>query len=180
MPTSKNRKTHKQKLNNFKNKTRQKMNEQQNAMNQQLPPVRSIPTWDNNAEIKITGYEWEALQNGITQMQGTMQAAQAIMSRHIINGTIGMEFEKLDPKTLQYGEMTAEEKAPYIEDFKRAIEAIKNPPAPEPATKTSSIVTADGENVELPVTNAPEPVADNEPVAVPKEGKVVKMPKKGK
>lgn len=144
MPVSKHRKKHKTQVLKFKNK-QQNMMKTENANPMNLPAVRSIPTWDNKAEIVITGYEWEAIQNGLAQVQGALQASQGIMSRHIINGVIGMEFEKLNPTTLQYEKMSEEEKAPYVEDFKAAIAAIKNPKVAEAASEAeaSSAITSD-------------------------------------
>lgn len=168
MPKSKNNSSHKTRLEKFKSNQKNMSEQSVQQPMPQYPPVRTIPVWPADAVITITGQEWEALQNGLSQLQGALQAGQAIMSRHIIQGVIGMEFEKLDPATLTYGPMTAEEKAPYIEDFKRAVEAIKNPPAPQAAEAKSTIVNAEGEAV----TSEPE---------VTTEAKVVKMgSKKGK
>jgi len=156
MPVSKQRKSHKKYANQFKKQIKQKMTNQQNA--QQYPPVRSIPVWKNDAVITLSGLEWEAIQNSLTQIQLGQQAAQAVMSRNIINGVIGMEFEKLNPETLEYGSMTTEEKAPYIADLQKAIEAIKNPPKPAEQA-VSQIVDAQGENIakqEAPVVNMTE------------------------
>lgn len=134
MSVSKHNKTHKQRVNNYKQtikQTRQKMNEQTQQPNaQQLPPVRSLPVWANDATIKLTGYEWEAIHNGLSQIQIAQQAAQAVLSRNIVDGVINVEFEKLDPTTLQYIPMTEEEKAPYRENLKATIEQIKNPIVP--------------------------------------------------
>lgn len=138
MPVSKNRKEHKtfkKQVNNIKNKTK-KMNQQI----PQMPPVRQIPVWNPTDKIEITGYEWEAIYNGLVQLQGLQQAAQSVMSRNILNGVIQMDFEKLNAKTLQYEPMTDEEKAPYLKQFKQTVEAVKNPPKEEP-----SVIITDAE-----------------------------------
>lgn len=139
MPISKNRKSHKEKSNNFKNKNKKHMN---NQGPQQLPPVRNIPVWPSDAKIELTGFEWEAIQNGLVQVQVMQQAAQAIMSRNIINGVITMDFEKLNPKTLEYEPMTDEEKAPHREELAKLIEGLKNQ-ATGSGVSSSPVVTDD-------------------------------------
>lgn len=141
MPISKNRKNHKEKVNNFKQKTKINMNQQ---MPPQMPPVRNIPTWPSDAKIELTGFEWEALQNGLVQMQVMQQVAQAVMSRNIINGIITMDFEKLNPKTLQYEPMTEEEKAPHKEEFAKLVEGFKATQE-ELSKPTPTILNQDGE-----------------------------------
>lgn len=127
MGISKNNKSHKKRVNNFKTKIKTKMSQTNQQGPQQMPPVRSIPVWDPNAKIEVTGFEWEAINNGLLQVQIAQQAVQAIMSRNIVEGTITLDFEKLNPKSLQYEPMTDGEKAPYIENMKKTIDAIKNP-----------------------------------------------------
>lgn len=124
MPKSKHRKKHATQLQKFKTN---KLMEKQNVNIPQLPPVRSVPTWTNDAVITLTGYEWEAIQNGLTQVQIAQQAAQAVLSRHIVEGIIKLDFEKLNPQTLQYEQMTDEEKAPYVQNLEATIQQIKNP-----------------------------------------------------
>ena len=106
--------------------------------NQSMPPmpeVRSIPTWAPDAVISVTGTEWEAIQNGLTNIQYAQQAAQSVMSRAIVAGTIKMEFEKLNAKTLEYETMTDEEKAPHVEQLNKAIEAIRKGEIPVPGVE---------------------------------------------
>ena len=98
-------------------------NEQSNIP--QMPEVRAIPRWESNADVLVKGIEWEAIQNSVAQFQNAMQAIQAVMSRNIVEGVIILDYEKLDPNTLQYVEMTDEEKAPYVESSKTQIEGIK-------------------------------------------------------
>jgi hypothetical protein len=47
------------------------------------------------------------------------------MSRNVLNGTVDMDFQKLDPATLQYVDMTDEEKASYKKDFAAMIENVR-------------------------------------------------------
>lgn len=122
MPNSKHRKKHKEQNLKFKQKTKEMSTKNQMP---QMPEVQSIPTWAPNAEIKVTGAEWEAIQNGLTTIQLAQQAAQAVMSRALVEGTIKMDFEKLDPQTLTYVPMTDEEKAPHAENFQKAIDNVK-------------------------------------------------------
>jgi hypothetical protein len=130
MPKSRNKPTHSQSI---KNRNKQ-MSEQTQAPNAvTLPPVRSIPEWRPTDVINITGFEMEALQNGISAVAEAQQAMQSILSRNIVEGTIKMNFEKLDAKTLQYGPMSDEEKAPYLESFEKTIATIKEQQAKQQA-----------------------------------------------
>ena len=127
MPKISKSKDHKKRLQNFKLNQKRKMNENrtQQPDAQQLPPYRHIPVWDKNAKVEILGYEWEVIYNTVAQMQLLTQATNAVMSRNIVNGVIGMDFEKLDPQTLEYVPMTEEEKAPLKQDFNNTIESLK-------------------------------------------------------
>src|ERR1700753_3291252 len=117
MPSSKHRKNHQQKLNKYKHKHMEQNQSTNQPLPQQLPSHRSVPVWDPQVDIHIKGYEWEVIYNFIGSSQVAAQAAQGVMSRNIVNGTIKMEFEKLDPQKLQYVEMTDEEKAPLRKQF---------------------------------------------------------------
>ena len=134
MATSKHRKNHKEKLQTFKQKSKTMSTEKQIP---QMPEIQSIPTWAGDSKIEVTGKEWEAIQNGLTSIQYAQQAAQAVMSRAIVEGVIKMDFEKLNPQTMQYEPMTDEEKAPHLENFNTAIEKIK---AAAKEAKESSII----------------------------------------
>lgn len=118
------RKEHKQKLENFKQKQKQ-MSKEQTTQPPQMPEIRNIPTWDKNAKIELYGYEWEVLYNSIAGLQVLQQVAQGVMSRNVLNGTVDMDFQKLDPATLQYVDMTDEEKASYKKDFATMIENVR-------------------------------------------------------
>lgn len=171
MPESKHRKKHKQQLSKFKTK-QQKMSQQ---LPPQMPEVRNVPVWASDAKIEISGFEWEAIQNGLVQVQIMQQAAQAVMTRNIVNGTIKMDFEKLNPKTLQYEPMTDEEKAPHQAQFAKIIETIKAGPQPQPqkeAEEPSVILNAQGESASKSTAEvATEAVTD----APKEEAKVIKL-----
>lgn len=122
MSVSKNRKEHKQKLNKRKTNQKNMSNQEKNVA---MPPVRTIPTWNPEANITLKGFEWEAIQNGLGSLQLSMQAAQSVMSRNIIDGNIQMDFEKLNNATMQYEPMTEEEKAPHRKAFDEQIAAFK-------------------------------------------------------
>jgi hypothetical protein len=130
MAISKNRpkhKEHKKTVNNLKTKTKKKMNENQTTQtaNQVMPPVRSVPVWSPEADILVKGFEWEAIQNGLANLSYAMNAGQSIMSRNILSGVITMDFQKLDASGTDYEAMTAEEKAPHLEQFQAQIDAFK-------------------------------------------------------
>lgn len=132
MSKTTHRKDHKEKLNKYKNNLKNMSKQQTTKPNaQQYPPIRNVPTWDKDANIVIKGYEWEIIYNGIASMQMLLQAASSVMSRNITDGVIDMDFEKLDPATLTYVEMSPEEKAPYLEDFNKMVQQMRNPVSEE-------------------------------------------------
>lgn len=141
MAKSRNNKTHKERLNKFKTKRKQ-MSEQQSVP--QFPAVRAVPTWDPNAQFMVPGYLWESIQNGLVAVQQAQQAAQAVMSHHIVNGTIKMDFEKLvNPNTGEYGPMTDEEKAEHVKAFDESIERVKTAQTQPQSTEVESAVILD-------------------------------------
>ena len=149
MPKSRKNKERNKQLQNFKNK--KKMN-QENTRIPQMPEVRQVPVWANDAKIEMTGFEWEAIQNAIVYAQMGAQATQSVMSRNIMNGVIKMDFEKLNPQTLEYEPMTDEEKKPYQEEFQQAIINIKLA-----AEKRAQEILEQAKNVEVvktPILNA--------------------------
>lgn len=121
------RKDHKQKLENFKQKQKhiKNMSEQAQTGGPQLPEVRNFPIWDKNAKIEMFGYEWEIIFNSIANLQVLQQATNSVMSRNIVNGTINMDFEKLNPGTLEYSAMTDEEKVPYKKEFNEMLDKMR-------------------------------------------------------
>jgi hypothetical protein len=175
MPKSKNRANHKQKVNNFKTKKQEQMN-QQNAA-QAMPPVRTIPTWTPDSTIEIKGFEWEAIQNALGSLNFAMQAAQSVMSRNILNGTITMDFEKLDPATLQYVAMDETEKAEHREQFAQQIAAFKQAQAAAQNTPQQEAVPAEAERLVEPVpTQIVDPAGNPVTTETPTEGaKVINL-----
>lgn len=149
MPQSKNRKNHKTKVNQFKQNQKNMDEQTQKAMNQQIPPVRSVPVWENDAQIVISGLEWEALYNPIMQLQLAQQAANAVMSRNIVSGVIGMDFEKLSDDKQSYVPMTEEEKAPHRESFATMLKAAQRQQA---GVSETPAVTAEPAKVAKPKT----------------------------
>lgn len=183
MPKSKSNQDHKTRVTNFKNKI-QKMKKEQGKINEQLknmengqgpeqmPPIQNVPTWNKDADINVKGYEWELIYNGVVQLQSIAQAAQSVMSNNITNGTIKMDFRKLDPETLTYVAMSDEEKAPYQKEFADIIEKVNQA---KTMINTTSIPVAKEED--LPVTNGNFP--KQEDIELGKEEKP-KAEKKGK
>lgn len=142
MAKSKVDKSRQEKVKQFKNKQK-KMSEQatnQNPNIPQLPPVRSFPTWGPDAEIKVNGRIWEVINNGLSAIQEAQQAAQSVLTENILNGTMKMDFEKLNPETLEYVPMTDEEKEPHMKEFEKAVEMIKNRNKPTEKPDPSPVV----------------------------------------
>lgn len=162
MPKSRKNKDRKENLLNYKTKRKQ-MNQE---LAQKLPPVRSIPTWPQDAKIEVTGFEWEAIQNAIVQMQVAQQAAQSIMSRNILNGQITMDFEKLNPQTLEYEPMNVEEKQKHVNEYNEMLANFKaslNKRAEtiEPVVAESTIITESGQPYVGENESEPEPQTSN-------------------
>ena len=145
MGTVKHREGHKKQLLKFKKQVKQQNMSQ--VTQPQMPEVRSVPTWTPDAKIEINGYEWEAIQNALTNVQIGQQAAQSVMTRNIINGVIRMDFEKLNAQSLQYEPMTDEEKAPFLENFAKAVDAIKNPASTDIPSATEPVSQDEGAKI---------------------------------
>lgn len=146
MPKVSKSKDHKIRLQKFKTNQKRSMTENKTQA-PQLPPYRHVPVWDKDSKVGILGYEWEVIYNTVAQMQLLAQATNAVMSRNIVNGVIGMDFQKLDPATLDYVEMTPEEKAPLIEDFKNTLDKLKE--SEKAAKQGNSIPIATDSEVEV-------------------------------
>lgn len=169
MPQSKNNKTHKERLSKFKNKKQTMSNEQQQNLPPQIPANRSIPVWDPQTDIIVKGFEWEAIYNFIGSAQVAGQAAQAVMSRNMVAGNISMDFEKLNPATMQYEKMTAEEKAPMAEQFAEAVATARKLQAEQLAEQAKD-TPIDGDTRNQIVTPSGE-VASN--VVAAEKGRIV-------
>lgn len=128
MATSRHRKNHKEKLNNYKTKIKNMSEQAQTStgpIDPRLPEIQNTPYWDPNDIIKVKGWEWEVIYNSLVAFQTLSQAINTITSRSIVEGVIKMDFKKLNPQTLQYEEMTPEEKAPYDADFAAMVETFR-------------------------------------------------------
>lgn len=167
MPKSKRTKESKERLQNFKNSKKiMNTNPTQAAemaadMNQ-LPPVREVPTWRGNDDIAVKGIEFETIYNGVNEINMIMQrvfgAAQSIMQRNLLNGTIGVKFEKLvdksapDGTTYQdYELMTDEEAQPHQENFQNMVKSILEARTKQEAPRLDAIVSESG----MPVGETP-------------------------
>ena len=136
MTKTRKNKSRKQQLLKFKNS--RKMSENKNLT---MPSIRNVPIWDGNAKFEVYAFEWEAIQNGLVNIQLAQQAAQSVMSRNILNGVVRMDFEKLNPQTLQYEPMDDEEKKEYADQFNETIESFK---------KANEVVNKPTESIAVP------------------------------
>lgn len=166
MPKSRKNKERKENLQQYKNKRKQ-MNQE---LAQKLPPVRSIPTWPQDAKIEVSGFEWEAIQNAIVQMQMAQQAAQSIMSRNILNGAITMDFEKLNPQTLEYEPMSPDEKQKHIEEYNGMLAKFKE----SLAKRDAGVQSEPEQSAELAPAKPVILDANAEPIQA-EEAKVIQM-----
>lgn len=168
MPESKNRKEHKIKLTKRKKEQMEQNTKQvKEQLSNTLPPVRNVPTWEADATIKLSGIEWEVIFNGLSQLAQLQQAAQGIMSRNILDGTIKMVFQKLDAATMQYGEMTPEEMKPYQEQFSQMIANVKEAASRIPVEVKESVIETNA-NVAEDITNEIlNSLEETKPLALP-------------
>lgn len=169
MPKTRTNTKRKTQLETYKNKHKKMINNQNAELAKSMPAVRNVPVWHQDSKIEMAGFEFEAIQNSLAQLQLAQQAAQSIMSRNIVNGVIAMDFEKLNVETLEYEPMTAEEKAPHVADFNKMLESFRNPVKTEPEPK-STLVDVNGAELK-----AEEPVgaingADSVKVTEPDNG----------
>ena len=139
---SKSRKNPGRKENLQKYKNKHKKQESMNQSQFELPEVRQSPVWKSDELLEVSGQEWETLFNFVENSSAAFMAANAVMSRNIINGKIKLKFEKLNKETLQYSDMSAEEEAPYQTEFQKAVQQAVQQANATPETK-SKLVTLD-------------------------------------
>jgi len=124
MSKSKNRSNHKEKVNNFKLKNKaMSTTTQQQESNE---PIRNTPIWKGEDKIEMNGAEFEHIFNYISNVNGAYMAIQSVMNKNIINGTIKMQYEKLNPNTGQYETLTGEDAKPYEDEFDTMVNAVKS------------------------------------------------------
>lgn len=105
----------------------------------QLPEVRQIPIWSSNETIEMNGLEFQAIYEAMATIQQTAMVLQNIVTRNIMNEKIRLDFEKLDPQTNTYVEMTQEEKAPHAEQVRLILNELRE--KANPAKEEAKVVT---------------------------------------
>lgn len=90
------------------------------------PQVVNAPSWDSNAKIEMNGREFEAIYNFIANAQEASLAIHSVMQKNLVNGTIRMNFRKLNDTGTDYVEMTPEEQRPYKEEFDQLLKEASN------------------------------------------------------
>lgn len=137
MPTSRNRKNHKQKsVNRNNNKKSKTMSEQPQN---QLPEIRQRPYWNSHDQLEISGLELEYIYNSFSQISNAVAALNSVLNNNLVKGKIQMGFEKLIHDAAgvpQYVGMTEDEQAPYKAEFAKVLEAAKQ----AAAQATSNII----------------------------------------
>lgn len=115
----------KEKLSNYKQKNKkvkQMSTQQPQSQGFGLPEIRQSPVWNSNDMLEISGEEWNTIFNYIESGNQALYAANAVMSRNIVNGKVKLKFDKLNKDKNGYDEMTPEEEAPYQAEVQAAIE----------------------------------------------------------
>lgn len=151
MAKSKTNPKRKQKQLNYKNSHKRKTMENNQ---QQLPEVRNVPVWKSTDKFEMNGLEFQEIFNFLNNINGAYMATQSIMNKNIMNGTVKMQFEKINPETGQYEPLSGDDAKPYEDDFNAMVETVRkqneNPqPSAQPQEEPSierldAIVDANG------------------------------------
>lgn len=127
------------KLENFKQSQKSKTQSMSEVNQPQLPEVRQIPIWSSKETIEMNGLEFQAIYEAMATIQQTAMVLQNIVTRNIMNEKIRLDFEKLDPQTNSYVQMTEEEKAPHAEQVRLILNELRA--KMEPAKEEAKVVT---------------------------------------
>jgi hypothetical protein len=147
----------------IKNKINTIMSERTQQSNQPvgMPEIRQSPVWKSDEMLEITGAEWETLFNFVENSSAAFMAANAVMSRNIINGKVKLKFEKLNKESFMYEDMTSEEEAPYQAEVQKAIDAaVKAVSQSNSAIVTSEEIEAESAEIFTPPSQEGLPVLD--------------------
>lgn len=119
----------------------------------QLPAVRQSPVWKSTDTITLSGQEFEYIYNYVQAASNAFTACQSVMARHLVDGTIKMEFEKLlhdqNGNPINYQRMNEEEAAPHKEEFEKLLDTLRanqNAPAAETETPATPSVNDETES----------------------------------
>lgn len=104
-----------------------------------VPEVRQVPVWNASETIEMNGLEFQAIYEALASMQQAAMVMQTIISKNIMNEKIRLDFEKYDPETNSYVQMTDEEKAPHAEQVKVILESLRK--QQEPAKDEAKVVS---------------------------------------
>lgn len=127
------------KLENFKQSQKSKTQSMSEVNQPQLPEVRQIPVWSSKETIEMNGVEFQAIYEAMATIQQTAMVLQNIVTRNIMNEKIRLDFEKLDPSTNSYVQMTEEEKAPHAEQVRLILNELRE--KANPAKEEAKVVT---------------------------------------
>ena len=91
--------------------------------------VRTVTTWDENAQIILTGKEYEVVKKEYVNMVNCLNRIGMIIqmteAKHILNGTVKVGFEKLNPETKQFDPVEGKELEELKKQFDDQMEKIK-------------------------------------------------------
>lgn len=127
------------KLETFKQSQKSKTQSMSEVNQPQLPEVRQIPVWSSNETIEMNGVEFQAIYEAMATIQQAAMVLQNIVTKNIMNEKIKLDFEKLDPVTNTYVQMTDEEKAPHAEQVRLILNELRA--KMEPAKEEAKVVT---------------------------------------
>ena len=127
------------KLENFKQSQKSKTQSMSEQTTPQLPELRQVPIWSAKETIEMNGVEFQAIYEAIATIQQTAMVLQNIVTRNIMNEKIRLDFEKLDPQTNSYVQMTEEEKAPHAEQVRLILNTLRE--KANPAKEEAKVVT---------------------------------------
>lgn len=150
MPKSKVNTKRKSKVEQFKQKTKKRMNESK------IPQLRSFPIWKSQDTINVSGLEWQSIYNALNIFREAIVASESVMQRNTESGVISTKF--IDENDQEVPKEKVEEYMKQLQAFYEAKESKGN-------QEKTSILTAEGEPATLQKDQS-EPDRPNELKAV--------------
>lgn len=135
---------------------------------QQLPEVRNVPVWKSTETLEMNGLEFQEIFNFLNNINGAYMAAHSILNRNIMNGKVGMQFEKLNAETGQYELLTGEDAKPYEDEFNKMVEAVKTQAESQPTPAETEDQEGKVERLDALVGPDGQPIRDEDRGEKPK------------
>jgi len=148
MSKAKTDKSRKEKLDNFKQKQKQKnkvMSEQTVDQAPQFKPFRQVPHWEPDAEIKITGAQFETLKDFFNIFSEPIQTMQDIFSKNLNDGVIQIKYLDNDNAEISKDEVQGymlQMREYFAKEAAKSEGVLITSPDVDTPTETKPILTA--------------------------------------